>query len=170
MQARQEIQKCLVTDLMYNAEKIVKINHLFQSPIFYFAKNPQIGFIITDVYKTGVILNKADFAQCGTSVRPAVYYITNPGDGTRKLISEVSNRSCLPSDIPELKRGRLEKKSKSHNLQPLIFTTTSNICLQIKTALASKRSSYLLVDRPIYVLGIPLYSLVDRPMKLQWGS
>lgn len=118
------------------------------------------------LYKTGVILNKADFAQCGTSVRPAVYYITNPGDGTRKLISEVSSRSCLPSDIPELKRGRLEKKSKSHNLQPLIFTTTSNICLQIKTALASKRSSYLLVDRPIYVLGIPLYSLVDRPMKL----
>lgn len=170
MQARQEIQKCLVTDLMYNAEKIAKINHLFQSPIFYLAKNPQIGFIITDVYKTGVILNKADFAQCGTSVRPAVYYITNPGDGTRKLISEVSNRSCLPSDIPELKRGRLEKKSKSHNLQPLIFTTTSNICLQIKTALASKRSSYLLVDRPIYVLGIPLYSGVDRPMKLQWGS
>lgn len=31
------------------------------------------------LYKTGVILNKADFAQCGTSVRPAVYYITNPG-------------------------------------------------------------------------------------------
>lgn len=170
MQARQEIQKCLVTDLMYNAEKIAKINHLFQSPIFYFAKNPQIGFIITDVYKTDVILNKADFAQCGTSARPAVYYITNPGDGTRKLISEVSSRSCLPSDIPELKRGRLEKKSKSHNLQPLIFTTTSNICLQIKTALASKRSSYLLVVRPIYVLGIPLYSGVDRPMKLQWGS
>lgn len=118
------------------------------------------------LYKTDVILNKADFAQCGTSVRPAVYYITNPGDGTRKLISEVSNRSCLPSDIPELKRGRLEKKSKSHNLQPLIFTTTSNICPQIKTALASKRSSYLLVVRPIYVLGIPLYSGVDRPMKL----
>lgn len=70
------------------------------------------------------------------------------------------------TDQPDLSTAFTSLKTKSYYLQPLIFTTTSNIYLEIKMALASKRRSNLLVFNPIYVSGILLYGGVDMAVKL----